>query len=180
VKKLTFQDHWQETEVCVYVKYYAQYLHLGIFLNYLYKRHLTNPTRGHFHHRSPSKMLYKAVRGMVPYKTERGAQAMRNLQVYEGVPRKFIKTKKVCVPAALRAARLRPGATVTRLGNLASSVGWKQATTVANLEKKRKLAGVQYYKKKLAKQGLWQQAKKTVEQSGQFQEVQKKLAALGY
>jgi large subunit ribosomal protein L13Ae len=117
---------------------------------------------------------------MIPYKTERGAAALRNLQVYEGVPRKFIKTKRVCVPAALRAARLRPGATVTRLGNLAASVGWKQANTVATLEKKRKLASVHYYRKKLAKTNLWEQAKKKVEQTGEFKDVQQKLAALGY
>lgn len=34
--------------------------------NYLHKRHLVNPTKsGPFHFRAPSRILYKAIRGMV-------------------------------------------------------------------------------------------------------------------
>ncbi|KAL0490271.1 ribosomal protein L16 [Acrasis kona] len=152
----------------------------AVFMDYLHKRHLTNPTRGHFHYRSPSRMLYKAIRGMIPYKTERGAAALRNLRVFEGVPNKLVKTKRVCVPAALRAARLRPGASITRLGNLSASVGWKQAAVVSSLEKKRKLASVLYFRKKQQKLKLWKQAESKVAEGAEFKKIQQQLAALGY
>ena len=36
---------------------------------FLNKRHLVNPKKsGPFHHRAPSRILYKAIRGMVPHK----------------------------------------------------------------------------------------------------------------
>lgn len=54
---------------------------------YLRKMTRFNPTRGGpFHFRAPSRILYKAVRGMIPHKTARGAAAMERLKVFEGVP----------------------------------------------------------------------------------------------
>lgn len=39
------------------------------YADYLNKRHLVNPRRsGPFHFRAPSRIFYKAVRGMVPHK----------------------------------------------------------------------------------------------------------------
>lgn len=43
------------------------------YARYLDKRMQTNPIRGHIHYRSPSKMLVKVIRGMLPHKTPRGA-----------------------------------------------------------------------------------------------------------
>jgi ribosomal protein L13 len=39
---------------------------------------------GPFHLRSPSKMFWRAVRGMLPHKTPRGMHALRRLKVFEG------------------------------------------------------------------------------------------------
>jgi len=51
-------------------------------MEYLRKRHLTKPSRGPFHGRSPSKMFKHVIRGMLPHKTDRGQSAFKNLKVF--------------------------------------------------------------------------------------------------
>ena len=46
---------------------------------------------------------------MVPHKTERGKEALKRLQCYEGMPSPFDKKKRMVVPAALKVLRLKPG-----------------------------------------------------------------------
>ena len=75
---------------------------------FLRKKHLTNPKRGQFHFRRPSKIFWRAVRGMIPHKTPRGAAAMDRMKVFEGVPAPYDKTKRMVCPAALRVLKLRP------------------------------------------------------------------------
>jgi hypothetical protein len=55
-----------------------------IFEWYLRKRFSTNPRRGPFHYRAPSKFLWRAVKGMLPRKTQRGKEALARLTVFEG------------------------------------------------------------------------------------------------
>lgn len=55
------------------------------------KRCNVNPARGPFHLRSPSKMFWRTVRGMVPHKLPRGAAALAHLKVFEGVPPPYDK-----------------------------------------------------------------------------------------
>src|SRR6266436_5357603 len=78
--------------------------------NFLHKRHIVNPKKsGPFHHRAPSKILFRAIRGMVPHKTSRGAAALERLKLYEGVPPPYDRKKRMVVPEALRVLRLKPG-----------------------------------------------------------------------
>ena len=78
--------------------------------NFLHKRHIVNPKKsGPFHHRAPSKILYRAIRGMVPHKTARGAAALERLKLFEGVPPPYDRKKRMVVPEALRVLRLKPG-----------------------------------------------------------------------
>lgn len=51
---------------------------------------------------------------MVPHKTKRGANALRRLKVYEGIPPPYDKMKRVCVPIALRQLCLRPDRKVSQ------------------------------------------------------------------
>ena len=44
------------------------------------KRTLTNPKKGPLHLRFPSKVMWRTIRGMVPHKTPRGANAMGKIQ----------------------------------------------------------------------------------------------------
>jgi ribosomal protein uL13 len=99
---------------------------------YLRKMTRFNPTRGGpFHFRAPSRIFYKAVRGMIPHKTARGAAAMERLKVFEGVPPPYDKKKRVVVPQALRILRLRPGRKYCTVGRLSHEVGWKYQDVVA-------------------------------------------------
>ena len=49
------------------------------FKDFIRKRTLTNPKHGPLHDRFPSKVFWRTVRGMVPHKTPRGANAMGTL-----------------------------------------------------------------------------------------------------
>ncbi|XP_055587219.1 60S ribosomal protein L13a [Uranotaenia lowii] len=126
------------------------------FLAYLRKRCNVNPARGPFHFRAPSRMLWKAVRGMVPHKTKRGANALRRLKLYEGMPPPYDKQKKLCVPIAMRQLCLRPDRKYCDVGRVAHEVGWKYRDVVANLEAKRKIkARLTYLHKKKLKKLTW-------------------------
>lgn len=118
---------------------------------YLRKMTRFNPTRGGpFHFRAPSRIFYKAVRGMIPHKTARGAAAMERLKVFEGVPPPYDKKKRVVVPQALRILRLRPGRKYCTVGRLSHEVGWKYQDVVARLEERRKVKSKAYYERKKA------------------------------
>ncbi|XP_041778975.1 60S ribosomal protein L13a-like [Anopheles merus] len=126
------------------------------FLAYLRKRCNVNPARGPFHFRAPSRMLWKAIRGMVPHKTKRGANALRRLKVYEGIPPPYDKMKRVCVPIALRQLCLRPDRKYCTVDRVAHEVGWKYRDVVNNLEAKRKIkARIAYMHKKKLKKITW-------------------------
>lgn len=144
--------------------------------DYLRKSTNFNHRRGQFHFRAPSRIFYKAVRGMIPHKTARGKAALERLKVFEGVPPPYDKKKKIVVPQALRVLRLKPGRKYTTLGRLSSSVGWKYGSIVDSLEEKRKAKAAEYYAKKLSAAKKLTAAKATVAGS----EASEKLAALGY
>lgn len=135
---------------------------LDKFMRYLDKRRSINPSRGPFHQRSPSKIFFKTVRGMLPHKTPRGALALSKLQVFEGVPPPYDRVKRVVVPSALRVLRLKPMRRFTHLGKyvppfprpcprpahtprLASEVGWTYGDVVAKLEERRKVKAAAWY-----------------------------------
>ncbi|KOS46893.1 hypothetical protein ACN38_g2179 [Penicillium nordicum] len=118
---------------------------------YLRKMTRFNPTRGGpFHFRAPSRILYKAIRGMMPHKTARGAAALERLKVFEGVPPPYDKKKRVVVPQALRVLRLRPGRKYCTVGRLSHEVGWKYQDVVSRLEERRKVKSKAYYERKKA------------------------------
>lgn len=118
---------------------------------YLHKRHLVNPTRaGPFHFRAPSRILYKAIRGMVPHKTARGAAALERLKLFEGVPPPYDRQKKVVIPAALRALRLKPGRKYCTIKRISHEVGWNHMEVVDKLEAKRKVKQQAFHERKVA------------------------------
>ncbi|KAL1894502.1 60S ribosomal protein L16A [Ceratocystis pirilliformis] len=128
---------------------------------YLRKATRFNPTRGGpFHFRAPSRIFYKAVRGMIPHKTARGAKALERLKVFEGVPPPYDKKKKMVVPQALRVLRLQPGRKYCTVGRLSHEVGWKYQDVVARLEERRKAKGTAYYERKKLAQRQLSEAKK--------------------
>ncbi|MRA75936.1 hypothetical protein GH890_31350, partial [Bacillus thuringiensis] len=78
------------------------------YLSYLRKRMNTNPVRGPYHFRAPSKIFFKSVRGMIPHKLPRGKEALTRLKVFEGIPAPYDKQKRMVVPSALKLIRLKP------------------------------------------------------------------------
>jgi len=149
-----------------------------IFARFLRKRTATNPTRGHWHFRSPAKILWRVIRGMLPHKTQRGKAAMSRLKVFEGIPHPFDKLKRQLIPAALRTLRLRPGRKFCKLGDLATQSGWKHQKLIQTLESKRKVAGAAYYQTKKQLNKLKARATKNVQKD--LQKVNEPLAKLGY
>uniref|UniRef100_A0A4X2L7S7 Large ribosomal subunit protein uL13 n=1 Tax=Vombatus ursinus TaxID=29139 RepID=A0A4X2L7S7_VOMUR len=50
------------------------------YLAFLRKRMNTNPSRGPYHFRAPSRIFWRTVRGMLPHKTKRGQAALERLK----------------------------------------------------------------------------------------------------
>ncbi|XP_953052.1 60S ribosomal protein L13, putative [Theileria annulata] len=119
----------------------------------------TNPARGPFHVRSPSKFFARVVRGMLPHKTKRGNTALKRLKTYEGVPPKYSKVKKHVVTSALRFLKLRPGRRFARLGDVLTKVGWNYDGLVKKLEDRRKERTQEYYKAKTREREKTRKAK---------------------
>ncbi|GMG20737.1 unnamed protein product [Ambrosiozyma monospora] len=144
--------------------------------DYLRKSTRFNTKRGPFHFRAPSRIFYKAVRGMMSHKTARGKAALERLKVFEGIPTPYDKKKRVVVPQALRVLRLKQGRKYTTVGKLSAAVGWKYESVVDTLEEKRKVKAAEYYAKKRAFAKKVSVAKASVAES----KASKQLAALGY
>jgi large subunit ribosomal protein L13Ae len=98
----------------------------------------TNPRRGFKHWKSPSRMFWKVIRGMLPHKTPKGAAALGHLKVFEGMPFPYDHKKRVVVPEALKVLRLKSYRKFCSLGDLSSKGGWTKADIVSKLEDKRK------------------------------------------
>uniref|UniRef100_A0AC11DR50 Uncharacterized protein n=1 Tax=Ovis aries TaxID=9940 RepID=A0AC11DR50_SHEEP len=89
------------------------------YLAFLRKRMNTNPSRGPYHFRAPSRIFWRTVRGMLPHKTKRGQAALERLKVFDGIPPPYDKKKRMVVPAALKVVRLKPACKFAYLGRLA-------------------------------------------------------------
>merc|ERR1711941_77051 len=92
--------------------------------NFLHKRHLVNPKKsGPFHFRAPSKVLFRAIRGMLPHKTARGAAAIQ---------------------------RIKPGRKYCTIKRLSHEVGWGYKDVVDRLEEKRITKAAAFHERKVA------------------------------
>merc|ERR1712006_33801 len=112
------------------------------------KRMNTNPMKGPFHHKSPSDMFMRVVRGMLPHVWYRGSAAFQRIKAVEGVPDPFDQIKKMVVPDALRVTRLKPGRKYTDMGKLAAELGWGYKEVVQKHEDARKVRALEWYEKK--------------------------------
>ncbi|KAL0228039.1 hypothetical protein RCL1_004182 [Eukaryota sp. TZLM3-RCL] len=129
------------------------------YLAYLRKRHATNPTRGQFHYRAPSRMVWRAVRGMLPIKSDKGNAALDRLKCFDGVPTPYDTMKRQVVPEALRHLRLAPQRKFTVLRQIANYVGWKNDEIISRLEEKRKLKSQSWFEVQKTLAGLRNQAR---------------------
>lgn len=141
------------------------------------KRMNTNPGRGPFHFKSPARMVWRTIRGMIHQKSARGQAALGRLSTFEGIPHPYDKKKRQVVPAALRVMRLKTIREHTVLGDLASSVGWKHQDLLVKLEDKRKAEAATFYEKKQAAAEL--RAKAEAAAASELAKVNEVLAASG-
>eukprot|EP00640_Fibrocapsa_japonica_P006862 CAMPEP_0113937078 /NCGR_PEP_ID=MMETSP1339-20121228/3756_1 /TAXON_ID=94617 /ORGANISM="Fibrocapsa japonica" /LENGTH=158 /DNA_ID=CAMNT_0000939719 /DNA_START=237 /DNA_END=713 /DNA_ORIENTATION=- /assembly_acc=CAM_ASM_000762 len=128
------------------------------YMQFLRKRTNTQPKKGPFHYRAPSKMFWRTVRGMLPHKTKRGAEALKRMEVHDGIPAPYDKMKRMVVPDALKVLRLKPQRRFCVIGRLASEVGWKHGELINKLEAKRKIRSQAFYVKKKASAALRKRA----------------------
>mmetsp|Transcript_17939 Transcript_17939/g.43125 ORF Transcript_17939/g.43125 Transcript_17939/m.43125 type:complete len:202 (-) Transcript_17939:41-646(-) len=142
------------------------------------KRMNTNPSRGPFHFKSPSRMVWRTIRGMVHQKTARGQAAIGRLSTFEGIPHPYDKMKRQVIPTALRVVRLKPTRKYTKMGDLANNVGWKHQELVNSLEDKRRAKAESYFQKKKAAAALKEKAEAAA--AGDLAQINKDLAAAGY
>ena len=115
------------------------------------KRINTNPRRGAKHWKAPSRIFWKALRGMLPHKLPRGAAALGKLKVFEGIPFPYDQKKRMVIPDALRTLRLKARRNFCTLGELATITGWTKEGVVADLETKRKAKSEAWYAAKQKK-----------------------------
>nr|P93099.1 RecName: Full=Large ribosomal subunit protein uL13; AltName: Full=60S ribosomal protein L13a [Cyanophora paradoxa]CAA71090.1 ribosomal protein L13a [Cyanophora paradoxa] len=148
------------------------------FHAFLKKRMNTNPRRGPFHFRSPARILWRTIRGMIPHKTPRGAAALERLKAFEGVPPPYDKMKRMVIPQALRVLRLKPGRKFCVLGRLATEVGWRHSDLVTRLEEKRKTKSAAFYARKKTLVNL--RAKAAVAVASKTANIQKELDHYGF
>merc|ERR1711998_443081 len=148
-------------------------------LNYhefLRKANNTNPRRNFKHYRSPSRMFWRSLRGMLPHKTSRGKAALARLKVFEGIPYPYDLRKRMVVPEALKVVRIKSYRRTCLLGDLSSHFGWEKRDIVATLEKKRIEKSSRFHEMKAKK--LAARAKQA--QDGSLKKVNEELAKHGF
>jgi large subunit ribosomal protein L13Ae len=116
-----------------------------IFKEYLNKSVNTNPRKGHVHYRTPCRIFWRTVRGMLPHKFARGAAALARLKVYDGIPYPFDHKKRMVVPEALKIVCLRDNRKFCELGDIAKLSGWTRKDVVERLEERRKKKADKYW-----------------------------------
>lgn len=57
------------------------------------KRKMGTWATGPFYHRQPDRLVRRIIRGMLPYKQEKGKSAFKRIMCYLGVPEKFSNEK---------------------------------------------------------------------------------------
>merc|ERR1712119_195733 len=108
------------------------------YLDFLKKRTRTNPKKGPFHFRAPSKMTWRVIRGMLPHKLKRGAEALDRLKVFDGMPAPYDKQKRMVVPSCMKVVKLKPHRKYAPISRLAHEVGWKYKGIIDAMEVKRR------------------------------------------
>ena len=67
-----------------------------------YKNKLSNKVvlQGPYYSRSPADIVKRSMRNMVPYKNQRGVEALKKLKCYNSVPSTLLNVKKLTVESA--------------------------------------------------------------------------------
>lgn len=92
------------------------------FLERLKIASVVHPKHGPFHPRTPSGILTRMVRGMIPRTKPSGAASLKRLRVYDNVPEKY---GRIELSNFKEAEATKPLAYYVPLGEVAHRIGWK-------------------------------------------------------
>lgn len=96
-----------------------------IFSRYLKKKERgRNPYKGPFFPKASDRIVRRTIRGMLPYKQEKGSTAYKRVMCYVGVPTKFKDKKLETIPSA-NVSKLKNYKYVT-VGEVAKHLGAKR------------------------------------------------------
>ncbi len=73
---------------------------------FLEKQHKGHPFHGPFYPKIPDRIVKRTIRGMLPYKLERGKKAFKRIKCFMGVPEQY-KTKKFETVKGADASKLK-------------------------------------------------------------------------
>jgi large subunit ribosomal protein L13Ae len=147
------------------------------YMDFLRKRMSTNPKKGPIHQRAPSRHVWRVIRGMLPHKTPKGAAAVGRLKCFDGVPLSLNAKKKVVIPDALKAVRLKPRSKFCVLGEVLRECGWTKSGLIQTLEAKRVAKNREWHTRKVK---LIKDKKVVFKASKELDAVNAELAKLGY
>ncbi len=71
-----------------------------IFKKYKEQDKRGTPLKGPYLPKMPDRFVRRIIRGMLPYKQEKGKKAFKNIMCYIGIPEKFSKEKLETIPSS--------------------------------------------------------------------------------
>lgn len=95
----------------------------AIFADYRHSTERGRPEYGPYFPKRPERILKRTVRGMLPYKRQRGRDAMAHLKVYVGVPAELKNAKAETIEAASMTRLSSPK--YVKLGEIGKNLGAK-------------------------------------------------------
>lgn len=68
--------------------------------NFIHKQHMGHAFNGPFYPKMPDRIVKRTIRGMLPYKQERGLRAYKRVKCFMGIPESYKNQKLETVPGA--------------------------------------------------------------------------------
>ena len=137
----------------------------------------TKPSKGVQHHRAPSRIIWRCIRGMIPHKSKLGAAALGRLKCFDGCPLSWNSKKRMVVPDALKVVRLKPNSRHCLQGDISTECGWNNADLLRGLEVERTKRNSKWHKERTANRT--KRADK-LKNNAELAKVNKELEAYGF
>ena len=84
---------------------------------------IANPRKGPNFPRTPEGIVKRAVRGMLPFRNQKGRKALKNLRVFRGTPENYKKGEAVPIANILERT-----STYVRVGDISRFLGYEVTT----------------------------------------------------
>ena len=70
------------------------------------RKTMSNPRRGPFFYTMPDRIVWRTIRGMIPWDKKKGRDAMKRLKVFIGVPKELKNAKPIDLPEKYKCTKL--------------------------------------------------------------------------